>query len=355
VNYRWTGILLCIPAMMLLSTSTVVGDENDDKDKPVVIESDKTNGKRILFLNKSADETGTNIVIEAVVENDEEAGEKQKKENRKTITRRTNGRLVVIDGDGKKIEIMIDGNGAKWPGLLNIVKGELDEEFKFRPELGKAIADFMPSRFLIGVHCEPVTDLLRLHLGLEGKVGLAVMHVVDDSPAAKAGLEKHDIITRLGESNVGSIGDLIAAVEKIETKEAELRYIRRGERKTTNITPVEREEIEKQFSIAVSADVDGPLDLQTLKKGIVSIAPGLRLQAGSQLSKAIEQAAKASQQAGFAKRYALERTKAARDMQQKNKSLEGKVEKLSQLVEKMQKDLQRLVEQSQSKKDGDKE
>jgi hypothetical protein len=245
VKYRWRGILLCIPAMMLLSTSAFADDENDDKEKPVVIESDNPGGKRIFFQKKSAGETGANIVIEAVVTEEDESGKKQKHGSR-TITRHANGRLVVIDGDGKKIEIKIEGNGSDFSWLLNNAHGGLNA-MEIPQMMRSAIADITPSRFMIGVHCEPVTDLLKLHLGLDDNVGLAVLQVVDDSAADKAGLAMSDIITRLGETNIGSISDLIAAVEKVETNEAELHYIRRGKRETTTVTPSERQEIEKQF------------------------------------------------------------------------------------------------------------
>jgi hypothetical protein len=323
------------------------GDKNGDKDKPVVIESDKLGGKRIFFQKKDAGEAGANIVIEAVVaEEEDETGKKQKHGSR-TITRHANGRLVVIDGDGKKIEIKIEGNGSDFSWLLNNAHGGLNA-MEIPQMMRSAIADMTPSRFMIGVHCEPVTDLLKLHLGLDDNVGLAVLQVVDDSAADKAGLAMSDIITRLGETNIGSISDLIAAVEKVETNEAELHYIRRGKRETTTVTPSERQEIEKQFSIDLklsTGDGDAEVDLKMLKKGFVNIAPGLRMKAGSQISKALEEAMKASTQA---KQYALERAKKAQDMQRNNKSLEGKVEKLSRLVEKMQADLQRLVEQSGS-------
>lgn len=356
VNHLWISVMAaCLFACILLPAPTVVADENDDKDKPVATEKPdkKVSDKRILFLNQKAS-PDTNIRIEAIVEEEQDDDDKksgQKRATRNRTVTHSNGRLVVIDGDGKKIEIKVDGNGLDWLGLFNNARGGSDPwAVKFPHGMDTVITDVTPSRFMIGVHCEPVTELLSTHLGLEDNVGLAVQQVVDDSPSAKAGLEKHDIITKLGESSVGSISELIAAVEKVETKETEIHYIRRGESKTATITPSEREEIEKQV-IEIFSDSNGGVDLQTLKKGIVNIAPGLRLRAGSQMSRALEHADKASQLAGIAKRYALERTKAGQDLKQKNKSLEDKVEKLSQLVEQMQKDLQRLVEQNQARDD----
>jgi len=51
----------------------------------------------------------------------------------------------------------------------------------------------------LGVSTEEVTDALASQLGLKSGEGLVVTFVAPDSPAAKAGIEKHDVLVELGE------------------------------------------------------------------------------------------------------------------------------------------------------------
>src|SRR5262245_57613546 len=46
-------------------------------------------------------------------------------------------------------------------------------------------------KYWIGVECRDASPKLRAQLGLKDDEGLVVMHVAEDSPAAKAGLKQH--------------------------------------------------------------------------------------------------------------------------------------------------------------------
>jgi len=87
----------------------------------------------------------------------------------------------------------------------------------------------------LGVAGEPVTDLLKNQLGLES--GLALTNVVEGSPANKGGLEKFDIVTKVGEDEINSQDDLRKAIqakkpgEKIETS-----FTRNGKQMKQNIS-----------------------------------------------------------------------------------------------------------------------
>lgn len=74
---------------------------------------------------------------------------------------------------------------------------------------------------------------LRYHLELGENEGVLVETVEKDSPFAKAGLRKHDIITKVGEKTVGSRDDLAQALEGKDKVAVEI--IHKGERKTLEV------------------------------------------------------------------------------------------------------------------------
>lgn len=81
----------------------------------------------------------------------------------------------------------------------------------------------------LGVSVEATGEDLMRHLGLEQ--GVSLQAVVPDSPAAKAGLEVHDIITKVGDKAVGTMEDLRTAIQNHQAgEEVELAVIQKGRR-----------------------------------------------------------------------------------------------------------------------------
>lgn len=82
---------------------------------------------------------------------------------------------------------------------------------------------------MIGLGGAPVSKTLSLHLGLEKGNGLTLFHVIPESPAAKAGLETHDILTSFDGKPIGSQQDLRNAI--VENKPGDqviVEYIHAG-------------------------------------------------------------------------------------------------------------------------------
>ena len=83
---------------------------------------------------------------------------------------------------------------------------------------------------------------LRAHLDLPQGQGLLIVDVVPDSPAAKAGLKRHEILLRANDTELRAMNDLVALVRSEGDKQGQitLEILRHGERETVYLTPEER-------------------------------------------------------------------------------------------------------------------
>ena len=96
-----------------------------------------------------------------------------------------------------------------------------------------------PGQYWLGVMCTPLDDeLLKAQLGVEH--GLVVREVVNDSPAAKAGLQAHDILIQVGDQALTDLRTLVAQIEETGEHALTLTFLRQGERQTVEVTPVKR-------------------------------------------------------------------------------------------------------------------
>lgn len=96
-----------------------------------------------------------------------------------------------------------------------------------------------PGQYWLGIMCTPLDDeLLKAQLGVEH--GLVVREVVGDSPAAKAGLQEHDILIQVGDQALADLRTLVAQIEETGERALTLTFLRQGERQTVEVTPVKR-------------------------------------------------------------------------------------------------------------------
>ncbi|MCC6125510.1 MAG: PDZ domain-containing protein [Pirellulales bacterium] len=98
----------------------------------------------------------------------------------------------------------------------------------------------IPGEYWLGIECYSVPPALRAHLSLEDNVGLVVGSVVPDSPAAKAGLETHDVLLQAGETKLSTVQDLSATIEAAKETPLKLEIIHAGKPKTVEISPAKR-------------------------------------------------------------------------------------------------------------------
>lgn len=173
-----------------------------------------------------------------------------------TIVARVSGKAIVVGPDGVVQEIEIEGPGGAQVELpqfqldLNIpdeVKKRMMmiprvENFDFQPFQRGSWEQASVGKHFIGVHCDPIDEALRSHLGLEAGKGLIINQMTPDSPAEKAGLKNHDILLYAGEKPLSEVADLVAVIN--EAGEGglivELGIIRAGKEMSIEVTPEER-------------------------------------------------------------------------------------------------------------------
>ena len=92
--------------------------------------------------------------------------------------------------------------------------------------------------YWIGIHGRSIENaVLRTHLQLAEDMGIVIEKIVDDSPAAKAGLRKHDILLRANGDAVDNMQVLQSLVRKSKDKPLELKIIRLGKQEKISLVP----------------------------------------------------------------------------------------------------------------------
>jgi C-terminal processing protease CtpA/Prc len=86
---------------------------------------------------------------------------------------------------------------------------------------------------------EPISDDLREHLDIPENTGVVVTQVIENGPAAEAGIKRNDIITAVNDRPVGSLDTLRESVEASANSRKELRLsvISKGVKRVAVIRP----------------------------------------------------------------------------------------------------------------------
>ena len=188
------------------------------------------------------------------------------------MIRNNNGKITIIDSNGEKKEI--DVEGARSVSISHSSKTVVVDGVRKHEVVGKAIvvgadgerneynlappeagaegpmpgfqgtfrAGKASNDFMIGVNCRAVSDLLAAQLQLEPDTGLVVQSVSKDSPAAQAGIKKHDILMFAEDRGLSKISDLNDVVNKAgkEDTKVSLTVIRGGKEIGIDVGVVER-------------------------------------------------------------------------------------------------------------------
>jgi len=202
----------------------------------------------------------------------------------------------ALDEEGENFELQIFGE----PGRLQDhrmmfrlappagVEDEGDGFQEFRlgdgmefdlPDLGADGAfTFSQPKAMLGVSLAPISDDLRDYLDLPDGAGVRVSGVVDNTPAAQAGLQEKDIIiaAKIGSETRGSIGadDLRQAISQAEPDtKVTLTILRKGEKQEITAT------LAKWDATSMGVNLGSGGQLETRPQGqrrLMEISPQLR-------------------------------------------------------------------------------
>lgn len=89
--------------------------------------------------------------------------------------------------------------------------------------------------YRIGVTLSEADETLRQQLRLATGEGLVVTEVLDDSSAAKAGIQVHDVLTMLDAKRLTTVEVINAQIQELKDKSVELRLLRNGKEVTLQI------------------------------------------------------------------------------------------------------------------------
>lgn len=151
--------------------------------------------------------------------------------------------VALVFGAGAFAQAQESDNRDK--GVVQIGRTDKDARPNL-PPAGEQADDERPSppKYWIGLlgGAIPADNPLRAHLDLPEKQGLLVANVMPDSPAAKAGLKRHDILLKANNNDLHEMKDLIDLVMSEGPKKGQitLEILRHNKRESLYLKPEER-------------------------------------------------------------------------------------------------------------------
>ena len=167
---------------------------------------------------------------------------------------------VMVLGDGQ-VEILEDAEEARVL-VEKIAASAQERAHEMANRVRPTLALHWGGAYL-GVELVNLNEPLRAHFGVPAGSGVLVSNVVDDSPAARAGIQVGDIITRVDGEDVTSSRKLTTMVRKAEAGDpADLELWRDGKVETVSTTLDERPRPDLRagsysFSFRGREDLDG--------------------------------------------------------------------------------------------------
>ena len=168
---------------------------------------------------------------------------------------RVQGRIIIVDPDGTRREYNFGPEvpAGERPQFDILMPRHVEGGFAFAEEKGppprvrsyRALINeprVVVGDYMIGLDCTEADGALRAQLGL-GETGLVVRSPLEKSPAAEAGFEAHDVLTKVGDKELKTVQDLLDAVQAAEGKPLGITLLRAGKEQTLEVTPVKRMDV----------------------------------------------------------------------------------------------------------------
>lgn len=153
-------------------------------------------------------------------------------------------------------------------------------------------------QYRIGVTLAEADDALRSQLRLASGEGLVVTDVVADSPAAKAGIQRHDVLTKLDGKRLTAIEAVNAQIQEIKDRAVPIALYRAGSELVVTVTP--RLTDENPYKVSVLTSLDGlirireawdPVQFRDLNVQVITPEPSPRPTAAAQIAELKKQLA----------------------------------------------------------------
>jgi len=142
--------------------------------------------------------------------------------------------------NGNKVIVMSDGDDA--------VTWTMDDD---------SVLGFNSDRGYMGIHLDSLNEQMGEYFGVSDGEGALVTEVIEDSPAAEAGMKAGDVIVKLGDQDIDSPDALYKAVADTEPgQQLAVKVVRKGQDKSVDITLGEMPEdaIAKQIRVIREGD-----------------------------------------------------------------------------------------------------
>lgn len=183
------------------------------------------------------------------------------------------GRIYVLDAEGHTIadfnapsvSISSGGGTASWSGqgqaradrLRSTNAAERRALNEVRAQARGQAAPARANRRVIGITASTPSEALAAQLGLDADKVIVVESVADGMPAAKAGLKRFDIITKVEGAAPANIGRLSQVIEsKKDDEPIHLTIVRSGKEQQVELRPVVETQGEWQIEINDDEDMD---------------------------------------------------------------------------------------------------
>ncbi len=291
LRHRW---LLAVP-VALQSFGLPLRADEPAEEKRVIITEVKTDSKdddrparpKTVTLEAKSGENGVITIVRSSDSEKKDDGKKEGAVEEKKATVRATVR--VKSADGKTFEIVSpEGMEKIHERILEVQGKQLPAEIRegnvmiFRSSNGetktiesgdvKALMGELTARireghpleapkFVIGVSVAEAPQVVLAQIGKPEAKAVVVESVIDESPAAKAGVQKYDLILKAGELDVSSPGELTKAVKDSEGKEIKLIVVRTGKEMTVSLTP--------------KSNDAKPVEVKAVD-GVINIGPGIK-------------------------------------------------------------------------------
>ncbi|MBQ6827381.1 MAG: PDZ domain-containing protein, partial [Thermoguttaceae bacterium] len=128
-----------------------------------------------------------------------------------------------------------------------------------------------PSKYWIGATVEPTPELLVAQLPLNEGEGILLQYIVPDSPAAKAGLQRFDVVVKIDGAPIANASDVAKIVDKTGDKTVKVEFFRKGKLTETKLTPAERPQ--NDVRLVPFGAPNGGSRFQIVRPGLIVAAP----------------------------------------------------------------------------------